>query len=111
VFGVSSSVYAILVDHDRLMVAAYALQALDIGQSGRCRHRVQEHVHAAHEVEIVIDLLHGVLVGQAVEELQRAESRLDGVRRGDVRRDLLLWLLLFQLLQSLLHHHLLLLLG
>jgi hypothetical protein len=41
-----------------------------VGQSGRCRHRIQKHFHAAHEVEIVIDILHGGLVRQTVEKLQ-----------------------------------------
>ena len=59
-------------------------QALDIGR----RHAQQEGFHAANEVEVVVDRLDGCLVGQAVEELQRADAGFHRVRRRDRRRNL-----------------------
>ena len=75
------------MENDGLVVPPDTLQALDVGQGGRRRHRVQEHVHAAQKVEMVVDFLHSGLVRQAVEELQRPEARLDCVRRGDGGRN------------------------
>ena len=52
------------------------------------RHAQQEGFHAANEVEVVVDLLHGVGVGQAVAELQRADPGLHRVGRRHRRRHL-----------------------
>ena len=59
-------------------------QALDIGR----RHAQQEGFHAANEVEVVVDLLDGSLVGQAVVELQGPDAGLHRVGRRDRRRNI-----------------------
>ena len=57
-------------------------QGLDRGS----RHAQQEGFHTANEVEVVVDLLHGVGVGQAVAELERADPGLHRVGRRNRRR-------------------------
>jgi hypothetical protein len=41
----------------------------------------------ALKIEVAIDILDRGVVGKAVEEFKRAEARLDGIGRGDGRRD------------------------
>ena len=43
----------------------------------RGRHGGEERLHAALEVEVVVDLLDGLVVGEAVLELERAQPRLE----------------------------------
>ncbi len=67
-------VHAILVDDHRKHIATHALQAFDVGEGGGRRHRIQEDVHAAHQIEVVVDLANGVGVWKTIEKPQRTEA-------------------------------------
>gem|GEM_PF-4334928 len=75
--------------HDKhgLVVGALAAHAFAHGIDRRARHGVEEGLHATREVEVVVNLLDGGVVREAVEELQRAQPGFDGIRRGDRRRN------------------------
>jgi hypothetical protein len=72
-----------LGDQHRLVVGAEGPHARAHRAERRRRQGGEERLHAALEVEVVVDLLDGRLVGQAVEEAQRAQPRLDAVGGGD----------------------------
>jgi len=76
-----------LHDEDGPIVGAQAAYAFAKRIDRRAGHGIEEGLHAAREVEVVIDLLHGGIVRKAVEEPERAQAGLDGIRRGDLRRN------------------------
>ena len=59
---------------------AEAVATLDKGLKGSTRHPLQEDVHAAHGVEVIVYLLGRLRVWSAVEELQRSNRGLHFVR-------------------------------
>ena len=57
------------------------------GDQADALHRVDERVVGVREVDVVVSLFQCGLARRAVLEVERAEPRLDFVRRGDRRRD------------------------
>ena len=77
-----------LVSRDADLAHAFA-HGIDRGR----RHASKERLHAAPEAEVVVDLLHGVLIGKTVKAFQRADACRYRIRRGDGSGNLRLELL------------------
>src|SRR5215472_7065399 len=59
-------------------------RAPSIRNSRQCS---EVRLHTALEIEVVVNFVDGVLVGETVEEFERPYSGLYGVRRRDGRRN------------------------
>ena len=58
-------------------------QALADGVDADALHGVHERLEGVREVQVVVDLVERRLARRAVLEVERADARLDLVRRGD----------------------------
>ena len=74
-------------DQDRVVRNAGFLAALEDGRHGSALVGIHERLDAVHQVEVVVDLRNSLFAWCAVLELERAETRLQPVGRGDRRRD------------------------
>ena len=74
-------------DKDFVILDPGAQKALVEGAYADPLKGVHERLERVREVQVVIDLGDGVLARHAVLEVERADARLDFVRRGDRRRD------------------------
>ena len=67
--------------HLALLRRANLVIALDERLHGGRRHSLQEGIHPAHGVEIVVDFLRRFFCGRAAAKLQRPDRGLDGIGR------------------------------
>ena len=75
-------------DEDFVVLDAGVEKASASGDQADTLHRVDERVVGVREVDVVVGLFQRGLARRAVLEFERADARLDFVRRGDRRRDL-----------------------
>src|SRR5262245_39473028 len=64
------------------------MQTLAHRRERRCGHRRQKRLHPALKVEVVVDFLDGLVIGEAVLEPEYPETRLDAVGNRDLLRDI-----------------------
>jgi len=74
-------------DEDLIVLDADAQETLAECMDADALQGVREHTKRMREVDVLVDLVQGRLAGRSVLELERADARLDLVRRGERRRD------------------------
>jgi hypothetical protein len=64
-----------------------ALHAASHALEGRRRYEVQEHIDAAHEIQVVVRSFNRIGIRHAIEEFELPDSRINGIRCHDFFRD------------------------